>query len=255
MAGSLMLMGEFREKEWRWESSGKRIRQKQFQTTVFVSSLPPRLHWQGLWFAFARHGEVIDAFIPEKKSKKGIRYGFVRFVNLEDAEKGHVEDETLRKLRKCLIGTMETVCSTSQVKDHLQAWGLNDITVKYMGGCRFLIDIKDQDLSTRLQIQQWAILKEIFTEVETWTDLFHLPERTTWIQVTSVPLHCWNLTTFKRIVDSWGSLISLGENASQSFDCEKVTLLISTQQRERINEVSKLKLAENAFWFKSMSLD
>ncbi|KAK8558079.1 hypothetical protein V6N13_073758 [Hibiscus sabdariffa] len=71
---------------------------------------------------------------------------------------------------------MATVCNTSQVKDRLQTWGLNDVTVKYMGGCKFLIDIKDQELSSRLQIQEWAILKEI------WTDLFHLPERITWIQ-------------------------------------------------------------------------
>ncbi|KAK8690674.1 hypothetical protein V6N13_074205 [Hibiscus sabdariffa] len=245
-------MGKFREKEWRWENLGKGILQK--QSTIFISNLPPRFRWQGLWFAFARHGEVIDAFIPAKKSKRGIRYGFVRFINLEDAEKaidqkngsvlygcqltaslarfsdnledrtnkqvknrvsknvettnnqskcigerssescdslkkpcrkrilGHVEEEAIRKLKKCLVGTMATVCSTSQVEDRLQTWGLNDVTVKYMGGCKFLIGIKDQELSSRLQIQEWAILKEIFTEVETWTNLFHLPERITWIQ-------------------------------------------------------------------------
>ncbi|KAL4387838.1 hypothetical protein GQ457_09G008020 [Hibiscus cannabinus] len=47
---------------------------------------------------------------------------------------GHVEEEALKKLEKCLIGTMATVCSTCQVQDHLHAWGLNDVTVKYMGG-------------------------------------------------------------------------------------------------------------------------
>ncbi|KAL4348833.1 hypothetical protein GQ457_17G003060 [Hibiscus cannabinus] len=246
-------------------SGDGRVQGKGFDKNNFkpLFSFRTCLHWQGLWFSFARHGEVIDAFIPVKKSKKGIRFGFVQFVNLEDAEKaiaqmngsvlygcrltvslarfwdnledrknkqvknrvskngessknqskcigemssdsrdslkkpclkrimGHVEDEALRKLERCLIGTMATVCNTSQVEDRLQAWGLNDVTVKYMGGCRFL---KDQELISRLQIQEWAILKE------TWTDLFHLPERRTWIQVIGVPPHCWNLTTFKRIV-------------------------------------------------------
>ncbi|KAK8630032.1 hypothetical protein V6N13_078843 [Hibiscus sabdariffa] len=85
-------MGELREKfrkhtEGRWKSSGNGRQQKYIQTTVFVSNLPPRLHWQGLWFAFVRYGEVIDAFIPAKKSKTDFRYGFVRFLKLEDAEK------------------------------------------------------------------------------------------------------------------------------------------------------------------------
>ncbi|KAL4377449.1 hypothetical protein GQ457_02G034240 [Hibiscus cannabinus] len=142
---------------------------------------------------------------------------------------------------------MATVCSTSQVEDRLHAWGLHGVTVKYMGGCKFLIDIMDQELFSQLQVQEWAILKEVFSEIETWTDLFHLPERITWIQVTSVPLHCWNLTTFKRIADSWGSLISLGENASQFIDCEKVTLLISTKQRERISEVIEVEVGRDCF--------
>ncbi|KAK8643661.1 hypothetical protein V6N13_012944 [Hibiscus sabdariffa] len=96
---------------------------------------------------------------------------------------GYVEEEALRDLNKCLIDTMASVCSTSQVLDHLQAWGLNDITIKFMGGRKFLIDIKDQELFSQLQIQEWTILKEVFCEVETWSELFHLPERITWVQV------------------------------------------------------------------------
>ncbi|KAK8609495.1 hypothetical protein V6N13_061943 [Hibiscus sabdariffa] len=155
---------------------------------------------KGLWFAFARYGEVIDAFIPAKKSKTG-------FIDSRDTLTktrlkrvlGHVDEEALMKLEKYLIGTMATVCSTSQVEDRLQAWGLNDVIVKYMGGCRFLIDIKDQELKRKLQLQDWAVLKEIFCEVETWNELFHLPERNAWIQITCVPLHCWNPTAFKGI--------------------------------------------------------
>ncbi|MBA0866546.1 hypothetical protein Goshw_022132, partial [Gossypium schwendimanii] len=34
------------------------------------------MHWNGLWVLFRYHGEVIDAFIPVKKSKSGRRFGF-----------------------------------------------------------------------------------------------------------------------------------------------------------------------------------
>ncbi|KAL4271771.1 hypothetical protein GQ457_13G005590 [Hibiscus cannabinus] len=54
---------------------------------VFVSNLPPRFHWKGLWETFAHHGEVVDAFIPLKKSKDGKRFGFVRFSSRADAQR------------------------------------------------------------------------------------------------------------------------------------------------------------------------
>ncbi|KAK8604731.1 hypothetical protein V6N13_099662 [Hibiscus sabdariffa] len=46
--------------------------------TLFVKNIPEKLHWQGLWFAFGRHGDIVDAFIATKKSKDGKRFGFVR---------------------------------------------------------------------------------------------------------------------------------------------------------------------------------
>ncbi|KAK8583217.1 hypothetical protein V6N13_021929 [Hibiscus sabdariffa] len=48
-------------------------------TTLFVHNLPEKLHWKELWAAFGHHGDVVDAFIPKKRSKNGRRSGFVRF--------------------------------------------------------------------------------------------------------------------------------------------------------------------------------
>ncbi|KAL4347234.1 hypothetical protein GQ457_17G021110 [Hibiscus cannabinus] len=194
---------------------------KNNQTTVFVSNLPPRLHWKGLWFAFARYGDVIDAFIPAKKSKTGFRYDFVRFFSLEDAERaiahlngsllygsrlkaglarfsdkledrkskqiksnvlingeasknisrsvdsqlkprlkrvlGLVEEEALKKLEKCLISTMETLCSTGQVDDRLQTWGLNNVTIKDLGGSRFIIEVQVDELEHTFHPKQSTV--------------------------------------------------------------------------------------------------
>ncbi|MBA0693253.1 hypothetical protein Goari_010747 [Gossypium aridum] len=45
------------------------------------------MHWNGLWVLFRYHGEVIDAFIPVKKSKSGRRFGFVRYDKMMDRRK------------------------------------------------------------------------------------------------------------------------------------------------------------------------
>ncbi|KAK8604732.1 hypothetical protein V6N13_099663 [Hibiscus sabdariffa] len=55
--------------------------------TLFVKNIPEKLHWQGLWFAFGRHGDIVDAFIATKKSKDGKRFGFVRVKNWGDANR------------------------------------------------------------------------------------------------------------------------------------------------------------------------
>ncbi|KAK8598059.1 hypothetical protein V6N13_095451 [Hibiscus sabdariffa] len=58
--------------------------QKQI-TTVFVDNISPALHWQGLWQAFARHENVVDAFIARKLNRGGRRFKFVRFEKKADA--------------------------------------------------------------------------------------------------------------------------------------------------------------------------
>ncbi|KAK8712234.1 hypothetical protein V6N13_147476 [Hibiscus sabdariffa] len=45
------------------------------------------MHWKGLWLAFGRHGEVLDAFIANKRNKEGRKFGFVRTSNETDANR------------------------------------------------------------------------------------------------------------------------------------------------------------------------
>ncbi|KAL4384633.1 hypothetical protein GQ457_15G028830 [Hibiscus cannabinus] len=58
---------------------------KEDGVTLFVFHLPEKLHWKGLWALFSYHGDVLDAYIPSKRSKGGQRFGFVRYASMEDA--------------------------------------------------------------------------------------------------------------------------------------------------------------------------
>ncbi|KAL4339851.1 hypothetical protein GQ457_08G017430 [Hibiscus cannabinus] len=55
--------------------------------TLFVSNIVDRLHWQGVWQVFDRHGEVVDVFVPARKSKAGERFGFVRMASREAGDR------------------------------------------------------------------------------------------------------------------------------------------------------------------------
>ncbi|KAL4308746.1 hypothetical protein GQ457_01G033020 [Hibiscus cannabinus] len=78
-------MGDEGVRDPREVKTGKESSTRNDVTTVFVANIAPKLHWQGLRAAFAYHGEVVDTFIPMKRSWDGLRFGFVRFSNKGDA--------------------------------------------------------------------------------------------------------------------------------------------------------------------------
>ncbi|KAK8585595.1 hypothetical protein V6N13_050572 [Hibiscus sabdariffa] len=193
----------------------------------------------------------------DNNKNKGLEAGETKSGGSEDRKEvlekgvrliqGHVEEETLKRLGKCLVGTMAIPCTTKQVEDRLSEWGLGEIVVKRLGGRYFLLEIKDQELCSLLEEQCWSILKEVFAEVEKWSEAFRVPERITWIQIKGIPMHCWNCTTFKRIAELEGTLLSLGENATGNGDCDTVNVLISTKQFERIGETIELEVGRDIF--------
>ncbi|KAK8623798.1 hypothetical protein V6N13_065161 [Hibiscus sabdariffa] len=155
---------------------------------------------------------------------------------------GHVENETLWKLTKCLVGTMTTVSSARTVADRLHQWGLGETKVKSMGGKKFLLQIEDDELLKLLEEQKWSLPNEVFLEVEYWNELFRVSERIIWVEIRGIQLHCWNGETFKRIAGIWGNIVALGENANQVIDCESITILISTTQPPRIAKIVMLEV-------------
>ncbi|KAK8697352.1 hypothetical protein V6N13_113504 [Hibiscus sabdariffa] len=160
---------------------------------------------------------------------------------------GHVDEEALRRLERCVIGTSSTVCSSETIKTRLHNWGLGELLVKSLGGKKFLIEFLDEELLKILEEKKWAILEEVFIEVERWSETFRLPERITWVEITGIPLHCWNQETFKRITGIWGSLVALGENATNVLGYENISLLISTNQIQKIDEVIEIEAGRDAF--------
>nr|GEV25673.1 RNA-directed DNA polymerase, eukaryota, reverse transcriptase zinc-binding domain protein [Tanacetum cinerariifolium] len=55
-------------------------------TLVFVTNFPDQSNAKDLWNACAQYGYVVDAFIPNRRSKAGKRFGFVCFIKVFDVE-------------------------------------------------------------------------------------------------------------------------------------------------------------------------
>ncbi|GJW28107.1 RNA-directed DNA polymerase, eukaryota [Tanacetum coccineum] len=55
-------------------------------TSFFVTNFPESLDAKGLWKEFQPFGRIVDAFIANKRSKIGKRFGFVRFLGVNNAD-------------------------------------------------------------------------------------------------------------------------------------------------------------------------
>ncbi|KAK8671529.1 hypothetical protein V6N13_038123 [Hibiscus sabdariffa] len=72
-----------------------------------------------------------------------------------------------------------------------------------------------------------------------WSEEAIQVERATWLEITGLPLHCWNHVTIKKMAELWGTL---GENANHIKDSEKVTVLITTQNVKKIEELVEIEV-------------
>ncbi|GJR97185.1 nucleotide-binding alpha-beta plait domain-containing protein [Tanacetum coccineum] len=71
-------MGTFRSKE---------DDVQQISTSVFVTNFPDQFSAKDLWNTCKQYGYVVDVFIPNRKSKAGKRFGFVRFIKIFDVDR------------------------------------------------------------------------------------------------------------------------------------------------------------------------
>ncbi|KAH1033006.1 hypothetical protein J1N35_045180 [Gossypium stocksii] len=96
-----------------------------------------------------------------------------------------------------------------------------------------------------LRLTKWSYLKDFFIKIEPWLEKLQIKEGVSWIEVSGIPLHCWNYETCKRVAGLWGKLVSVDENFSKAHNYEKIKLLISISQLNFIDEVVNL-VVDNA---------
>ncbi|GJZ17316.1 RNA-directed DNA polymerase, eukaryota [Tanacetum coccineum] len=56
-------------------------------TSIYVTNFPNQVNAKDLWNACKQYGNVVDSFIPNRRSKSGKRFGFVRFIKIFDVER------------------------------------------------------------------------------------------------------------------------------------------------------------------------
>ncbi|KAK8689320.1 hypothetical protein V6N13_088041 [Hibiscus sabdariffa] len=74
------------------------------------------MHWKGLLTTFAHHGDVLDSFIPQNKSKSGKRFGFIRFATRADAARA------ITRLNGFMLFGFRVSVSYARFNDRTKYW-------------------------------------------------------------------------------------------------------------------------------------
>nr|GEY59203.1 RNA-directed DNA polymerase, eukaryota [Tanacetum cinerariifolium] len=60
---------------------------QKISTSIFVTNFSEYAKAKDLWNVCKQYGHVVDAFIPSRRSKKGKRFGFIRFIRVLDVDR------------------------------------------------------------------------------------------------------------------------------------------------------------------------
>nr|GEV43443.1 RNA-directed DNA polymerase, eukaryota [Tanacetum cinerariifolium] len=188
---------------------GQRSKEDEFNkisTSIFVTNFLDVFTAKELWNVCKQYGNVVDAYIPNRRSKAGKRFGFMRFIKVFDEERlvtcGYrggkysplVLDESClnqQNYSRSLMGKVKEISSLSNLKMILATEGFDNIEFKV-----------------------------------------------TWVEIEGVPLKMWSENTFTRIASKWGVLLHVDDQEERCFQRKRVC--IHTNILTNIFESSKI---------------
>nr|GEY04759.1 DIE2/ALG10 family [Tanacetum cinerariifolium] len=256
-------------------------------TTVFIKNFPDQAGTKELWNACKQYEHVVDAFIPNRRSKIGIRFGFVRFIKVFDAER------LVNNLCTVWIGSHRLHASIARFQrptgqnssrnfgHNWEKWkddkGNNGNFNSYAHVLKGVshpngdtmntpsLVIGDDCQSGRLfALSQWKVFRSVDGKdkfkvnvgtnswfsllIETSSD-FVVDGRVAWVEVEGIPLKVWTDNTFKRIASKWGTLLSIDNSEEDCY--HNKCMCIFTADMVNIFESFKIIYQGKTFWIRA----
>ncbi|KAL4555985.1 hypothetical protein LXL04_038619 [Taraxacum kok-saghyz] len=112
----------------------------------------------------------------------------------------------------CLVGEIKDLELLSKCMSTIQAYGLGDCRVRYVGGLCVLLEFKNKsvaDCFLRNQEVNWSVW---FAWLKHWDESFRQRSRIVWLRIYGVPVQGWDPNVFTSIAEKYGRVLV-------PFDC------------------------------------
>ncbi|KAG8488753.1 hypothetical protein CXB51_016626 [Gossypium anomalum] len=233
----------------------------QFHGNVLDAFILVKRNMEGKRFGFVRFAKMVDAQREISKADGFVILGKKIWVKMArfssnrkiwkkvQAKKDLIQKEEMqsrgmeyqKELQRCLEGETTSFCNSNSLSERIASLGIGDLNVKRIPSRYFLIEVPDDELLEILKQKDWAYLKEFFINIDPWSEKIKVMESAAWIEVSGIPLHCWNYQMFKRVVGLWGEIIAMGENLTMVNIFEKMDILILIKQAHKLDKAIMLE--------------
>ncbi|GJS63377.1 RNA-directed DNA polymerase, eukaryota [Tanacetum coccineum] len=231
--------------------------------SIFVTNFPDNTTSKDLWEVCKGYGTVVDVFIPDRKSKAGKRFAFVRFIKVDNV------DRLVGNLCTLWIGLMHLHANVARfdrppihfsrlnISTRLLANGassfasvLKDVRLAYLGGLWVMIELTS--VQTKMRFMKHVGVASWFSQLCKAQPDFVSRERIVWIDIEGVPLHAWSRPTFSKIGSRWGEVIELEDNKEDCFARKRIC--IKTKLEDNILEKFKIIVRGKNFVIRAKEL-
>ncbi|GJT70617.1 RNA-directed DNA polymerase, eukaryota [Tanacetum coccineum] len=249
--------------------------------SIFITNFPDVTTSKDLWVLCQSYGTVVDVFIPNRMSKAGKRFAFVRFIKVDNVERlvgnlctlwigrKHLQANVARFDRDSIpskrvpykfnhvaptptsfVSAVKGVSSPPIPLASSPALVLDD-------SCMVARDLDNFVMGEVLPRPKLKFMKH--TGVASWfvrlcnaQNDFVASDRIVWVDIEGVPLHAWSHATFHKIGSQWGEVMELEDGNEDLFARKR--LCIKTKHANNILDSFKIIVKGKNFQIRAKEL-
>lgn len=174
--------------------------------------------------------------------KAGIKQVWRKVIN-NKPQPIHLKGVKNEWLTKSAVAKLSPLRSIVYVQDRLKLLGYLNIEVRPMGGDMVVLTFSNVgEKDSMLSGDEPNGFQEWFVDIMKWEESMEVPcSRMVWLNCYGIPLHLWNVDTFKKIGRKWGEVISISDDNFKGLSFIVGKVLISTTVMEIINQVIEVE--------------
>nr|GEY46971.1 RNA-directed DNA polymerase, eukaryota [Tanacetum cinerariifolium] len=170
----------------------------------------------------SKYDEVVDAYIPYRRSKACKQFGFVRFIK--------------RAFKEAQFSSNFDGVKMGNSRDTYNSNGVKGAANSYAHVVKGSQNSKMDSDSSPVMIQLASFN-------------FNTDGRVTWVEIEGIPLKMWYKNTFNHVASKWGVLLDVDDQEDEHFHRKRIC--INTNVPTNIFESFKLIYKGKVFWVRA----